>query len=845
MGEMNKRRDVIRWIVGSVAVLVTLIAVYAMLDFSGSSLDSPSQTGAAKPSAPLVDRAVASDPKPIAQLKAAAEQVRLATMPQWTVAALPFDVANPSEYSRYLSPVTIPLIALSEEDAKQQAEYAASQQPPKFIMSMCRDLQGYIWVGAEDEGVCRYDPSTGQWTRFTVKDGLGDNNGYAVACDRLGRIWAGHLNHGVSVYNGERWQNYEVVGGLSRPDTLSGPLGERIFDIAVCPADGDVWMATSAGLARYSEKQDTWDYLTRADGLPSDQASAIAFDAEGNIYVGTQCDGVTMADAVDGYKKWRTVVGPDRPGTTPTGTGLPTSLINDILVAKDGTVYAATTLGLAWSKDRGVNWEYVRGRDYADKVRHLPDGAPRSWREQSTWITEDYITCLTAGNNGQLWIGSRENGAALVDPAAGVEVGTTATGLFATAILSSLPSPVIGTYGDQSRFAANRQIVIQKLPIQQLPAAAATPTIAAVEQMTASLKGLSAESQFPIYFGEDWATRGDWHGRYGRYYTILAAMSGFNDVHSIVALKQRPYTVTAQNGPFHKDGDTLRLWLQWEKTDNPGSLYWPMMNWRRQADWDDHGEAYSRGIDGPDLWITVTVPEGIHRVGLYFINYNGHDGLNRFRDYVLELYPYHQKDADDPVQRRGLTPPSKSRALEDLPASLQDTILARARVRDFGGGVYKQFIIQGPKPVLVRVRRNFSHNAICSGVFVDPLSGPALEIPTKPMTRFGKVRLDDASLPREPFTESTSTRMTQALWDSIKSSVGVTSSFQREREFRLAAYRLVSVEKSAAGLAAYWRWNLPIWNESDRKSLSAMARQGWSEFAKANKALVNRLGASK
>jgi len=34
---------------------------------------------------------------------------------------------------------------------------------------------------------------------------LGDDNGYAIACDKLGRIWVGHLNHGVSVYNGKQW----------------------------------------------------------------------------------------------------------------------------------------------------------------------------------------------------------------------------------------------------------------------------------------------------------------------------------------------------------------------------------------------------------------------------------------------------------------------------------------------------------------------------------------------------------------------------------------------------------------------------------------------------------------
>jgi len=169
-----------------------------------------------------------------------------------------------------------------------------------FVMAMCADLQGNLWIGTEGEGIFRYNPSKPaeeQWAQFTTKDGLGDDYGYALACDLQGRVWVGHLNHGVSVFNGETWQCYEVVGGLSRPDTLNGPLGERIFGIAVCPGDvvssatftdpltkqaspvaGSVWSCTSAGLAIYFPSTDTWSYLTRADGLPSDQANAIAFD---------------------------------------------------------------------------------------------------------------------------------------------------------------------------------------------------------------------------------------------------------------------------------------------------------------------------------------------------------------------------------------------------------------------------------------------------------------------------------------------------------------------------------------------------------------------------------------
>src|ERR1700677_3334592 len=221
-----------------------------------------------------------------------------------------------------------------------------------FTTCVAVDAQNAVWVGTEGKGLWRYGPREKKWTQYTAKDGLGDDYVYALAVDKLGRVWAGHLNHGVSVWNGEKWKNY----GL-----LDGPLGDRVFALATCPTDGDVWIATECGVARYSIEGDDWDYFTRASGLPSNQIQAIAFDVKGNIYLGTQCDGIAMANAKDKYQKWITAPGLPQPPNLPTGTGLASSLINDIiLAAPPQNVLAAgeierlitgTPLGLSTSSD--------------------------------------------------------------------------------------------------------------------------------------------------------------------------------------------------------------------------------------------------------------------------------------------------------------------------------------------------------------------------------------------------------------------------------------------------------------------------------------------------------------
>ena len=107
----------------------------------------------------------------------------------------------------------------------------------QFITALCPGTRGTVWVGTEDNGVWRYDPAAPigkQYTHFTQKDGLGDDNTYALTLDKAGRLWAGTLNHGVSVYNGKQWKTYGPV---------DGPLGSRVFALAVSPKGGGVWGA--------------------------------------------------------------------------------------------------------------------------------------------------------------------------------------------------------------------------------------------------------------------------------------------------------------------------------------------------------------------------------------------------------------------------------------------------------------------------------------------------------------------------------------------------------------------------------------------------------------------------
>ena len=201
-----------------------------------------------------------------------------------------------------------------------------------FVMSRLHDESDIYWFGTEDKGVWRYDPRLPvekAWRQFTVKDGLGDDNAYALAQDYQGRIWAGTQSHGVSVWNGQSWRNFDVT---------DGPLGERVFDIAVSPFDQSVWIATNRGISIYDTRKNSWRYEGRFTGLPSDQIQALAFASDGTVFVGTQCDGLAIGSPKNDYSQWQNIRGFDEMPLYATGEGLPSNVINDVLVAGDGTV---------------------------------------------------------------------------------------------------------------------------------------------------------------------------------------------------------------------------------------------------------------------------------------------------------------------------------------------------------------------------------------------------------------------------------------------------------------------------------------------------------------------------
>lgn len=746
------------------------------------------------------------------------------------------------------------------------------------------DDEGALWAASENQGVWRLPPH-GIWEQMNLKPGFPNTpNGYAIAQDHQGRIWLGTDNQGVAVWNGETWKQY---------NRLNGPQGERIFDIQINPVDGVVAMATSSGLCFYDPEKQTWTPVTRAEGLMEDQVEALAFTPQGGIYAAYQCGGVSYCPPEKNYRQWNHIQTRwywdkeqrVRQPADPFGYGLPSNLCNAVIAPTAQTTWIATTCGLA--RRKGPQWIFTRGRDYKVKNKRIYKGMPAGCKSSGKppvtippdLLPEDYVTALHPCPEG-IWVGFREQGAVLLDTDT-MQIKGKAEQLNKSENPRSkwiksfvtLPSGDIyaATNGGGMQYvgkttAKTSVSPARKPPIfpKELPPVKETD----LEEMLARADKSTGKDKplFCGYYGEDWATRGDWIGRYGWNYTILCALNAPDSVSFPRTL--RPYgtsspirniDIQGYLGRHKTNDDAIRGWCHWfNKPDNRNVLYCPDTATRTEAELDDHGEAYARTHDGPDLWIVFDIPDGLHELSLYFYNPNGREGNAGYRDYLVELRQWKSRflspsnfnlkyraryipngDPDDPFgapdeehQNRFIE--HFNGRVDELHLMHRPPVLGRCRVTDFGGsGVYKSFLVTGPATFTLRILRNYSFNTIVNGVFVSDLTD-------KSTSRTVFTSHEPYSSP-DWFMDVDDTLPLKAInvWQRYLPLPGMTRrQMLQSKSGMLQTFRYLhhmpestpSFREKKTALLRQWSFQTRYWNTALRQEFDEVCRQDWDRM---------------
>ncbi len=201
-----------------------------------------------------------------------------------------------------------------------------------------------------------------------------------------------------------------------------------------------------------------------------------------------------------------------------------------------------------------------------------------------------------------------------------------------------------------------------------------------------------------VPLGEDRETRGRWPGAYGNDGFVLSAMGSDADIIGVPGAMQytdpalehlsadRPlaYSVSTFAGP-----DALFCnWIGATATEDNRALANPVAGLHTYSCWDDKGEEHPFDNEGPDLRVTIEIPDGWWCVSTYAVDWDWH-GTWHPRQQCLVI------------------------------TDASQAVVAVADFAKFGAGVWHRFALRGPETYDIRIVKGRSICAVLSGLFVD------------------------------------------------------------------------------------------------------------------------------
>jgi ligand-binding sensor domain-containing protein len=172
-----------------------------------------------------------------------------------------------------------------------------------------------VWIGSP-EGVIVLDSNANFVVKYSISDGLINNNIKCIAIDKNGNKWFGS-DSGVSVFNDKNWTTY---------NTYSGLVSNKV-NVITADSDGHIWIGTDLGVSMFDG--DNWTLYSTENGLENNNINSIAIDAEGKKWFGTN-GGVSMFDGIN----WTTYT---------TQNGLASNHTNYVAIDKQGNKWFSTS----------------------------------------------------------------------------------------------------------------------------------------------------------------------------------------------------------------------------------------------------------------------------------------------------------------------------------------------------------------------------------------------------------------------------------------------------------------------------------------------------------------------
>ena len=169
-------------------------------------------------------------------------------------------------------------------------EFKKIRNRGRIVRAIFADRDEAIWFVTGGVGISQYNPALGgirdpvAWRKFTIQDGLADNNLFAAYQGREGHLWFGTGAGGVSRYDGETFMTLQAVHGL----------GHNIVHSVMQDQKNRIWIGTSNGVSCYDGS--SIQTFMPEDGLASNLVRTLYQDREGGMWFGTSGGGVSRYD---------------------------------------------------------------------------------------------------------------------------------------------------------------------------------------------------------------------------------------------------------------------------------------------------------------------------------------------------------------------------------------------------------------------------------------------------------------------------------------------------------------------------------------------------------------------
>lgn len=626
---------------------------------------------------------------------------------------------------------------------------------------------GTTVIGTLRSGLFATSLQQGQatWHRLQSKDGLGQDEITALHVDEQGRVWVGHRSAGVSVLISGRAHHYPPGKGPLGQRVWD--IGQCAVDddVWIVHDRGLSRYSTKHGKWKHITRADGLPTChLRCLAFAPDGTLIVGTQAEGLIVA--KRDGVTYREfkQLDGPRQLtRSPSG----GGLPSGL-INDCLVDKAgrwIVATDRGLAVSENQGESFTYHRGREWSAKLQGLY----KPVPPDPGASGQE--AWLPDDYVRMLAEDTDGRVWLGFERGGIMVLEPnglrsayhgdprpmQAGPNVlpsGDYGGGYCVRAILPRPGNPAIAAgFGVGGHLVTDAPVANAEprrprsppAPVSPRPDAPNARTHSLAAELTwarAQLDRVPSDSPAVIPLPDDWSTQGDWIGNYGGLRGVLCAAQSPNSIYvgtneprvryaNMIGPHRRTVKFQANETIWNREyegPDALRYWIWEHFTTDRRALQLPpdyVKEWmtgqlpmskqlassrashRRPCGVDDHAEVYPITYDGPSVQVAIEVPAGIYQVAMYFLNYDGHGGSNRVRDYRL-LVHHHTNRRLSAVGDIEMLPP-----------------LWVGRVVDFQAGAYKKMLVRGPLKLAIEVNRNHTFNTMLSGVFLDQWSDKA------------------------------------------------------------------------------------------------------------------------